>query len=140
MNAWYDDIVQNFGEYCLESNESESTDGGENNSGNNGNNDDNENNDGNEGGNSSGDECQDIEPHGNTYCKNVDRYGGCTDKENRWYFDKYCLKTCNRCDVEDNAGPSKIYQFYLDFKMCARNWNAQTFIKPCTSILFHRGL
>ena len=113
MNAWYDDIVLAYGEYCLESTENES--GGNDNDGGNegasngdeGNNGDDGTDNGNDGDNSDGDKCQDKEPNGNTYCKNVDRYGGCTDKDNRWYFDKYCLKTCNRCNNGVNDDESK---------------------------------
>jgi len=82
MNAWYDDIVEHYGEYCLES-----TDGRGRSI---------------EGDNSFRNECQDDEPNGNTYCKNIELYGGCEDKINGWYFGKYCLKTCNRCNVDDN--------------------------------------
>jgi len=82
MNAWYNQIVEMYGEYCLDS-----TDGRSN-----------------ERDNSFRNECQDDEPNGNTYCKNVELYGGCEDKINRWYFGKYCLKTCNRCNVDDNRG------------------------------------
>ena len=85
MNAWYNQIVEMYGEYCLDS-----TDGRSN-----------------ERDNSFRNECQDDEPNGNTYCKNVELYGGCEDKINRWYFGKYCLKTCNRCNVDDNRGGSK---------------------------------
>jgi len=84
MNAWYDDIVEHYGEYCLES-----TDGRGRSI---------------EGDNSFRNECQDDEPNGNTYCKNIELYGGCEDKINGWYFAKYCLKTCNRCSVDDNRG------------------------------------
>jgi len=82
MNAWYDEIVERYGEYCLES-----TDGRGRSI---------------EGNNSFRIECQDDEPNGNTYCKNIELYGGCEDKINGWYFGKYCLKTCNRCNVDDN--------------------------------------
>ena len=93
MNAWYDDIVEAYGEYCLESGNSES-------GGNEGSDDGNQGD--NAGDNSGANERQHNEPNGNTYCRNVDRYGGCADRDNRWYFDKYCLKTCNKCkDKED---------------------------------------
>ena len=107
MNAWYDDIVQEYGEYCLESIDGEASNDDDNTTGNDDSNGDDENDNGNEGDNSSGNDCQDVEPNGNTYCKNVELYGGCEDKENSWYFDKYCLKTCNRCNTDDNAGVSK---------------------------------
>jgi len=100
MNAWYDDIVEAQGEYCLESIDSRSNEDDANTTGNHSNNGDEEK----EGDSSLRNECQDDEPNGNTYCKNVELYGGCEDKINRWYFTKYCLKTCNRCNVDDNRG------------------------------------
>ena len=107
MNAQYDDIFQAYGEYCLDSIDSQSSNNDERATGNDDDNENEENDNGNEGDNSSGNDCQDVEPNGNTYCKNVELYGGCEDKENSWYFDKYCLKTCNRCNTDDNAGVSK---------------------------------
>ena len=98
MNAWYDDIVEAYGEYCLKSETNESDGNEGNGNGNQGNT---------SGDNSAANECQDIEPNGNTYCKNVDRYGGCTDRDNRWYFDKYCLKTCNKCKDKEDTGSNK---------------------------------
>jgi len=100
MNAWYDDIVEYYGEYCLESTDGRSNEDDADTTENDSNNGDEEN----EGDNSFRNECQDDEPNGNTYCKNVEQYGGCEDKINRWYFDKYCRKTCNRCNVDDNRG------------------------------------
>ena len=78
MNAWYDDIVEQYGEYCLES-----TDGRGRSI---------------EGDNSSRNECQDDEPNGSTRCENVELYGGCEDWINGWYFSKYCRKTCRLCE------------------------------------------
>ena len=103
MNAWYDDIVEYYGEYCLESTDGRSNEDDVNTTGNDSNNGDKEN----KGDNSFRIECQDDEPNGYTYCKNVELYGGCEDKINRWYFDKYCRKTCNRCNVDDNRGVCK---------------------------------
>ena len=109
MNAWYDDIVEAYGEYCLESVDNRSNEDDVNTTGNDSNNGDceNDNDNGNKGDNSFGNECQDYEPNGYTYCENVELYGGCDDKINRWYFAKYCRKTCNRCNVIDNAGAGK---------------------------------
>lgn len=92
MSAWYDDIIEAYGEYCLEYNDQQSDNNEANNNGNDGHNTvDNPSN-----------VCKDNEPKGNSYCKNVRRYGGCDDDDNGWYFDKYCPKTCHKCENEEN--------------------------------------
>ena len=93
MNAWYDDIVQAYGQYCLESGD-EQSDNDKANSNANGKPNSQTN---------SANVCKDDEPSGNTYCKNVRRYGGCNDEDNEWYFTKYCPKTCQKCKNVGNA-------------------------------------